>query len=72
VTMLDLVERIIKLSGKNLKPNVLLQRKIEREIDAQYLSSEKVEKRLGWRAKTGLAEGLRLTIEWYREHLHEI
>jgi CDP-glucose 4,6-dehydratase len=72
VTMLDLVERIIKLAGKSLKPNVLLQRKIEREIDAQYLSSEKVEKRLGWRAKTGLAEGLRLTIEWYREHLHEI
>jgi CDP-glucose 4,6-dehydratase len=72
VTMLDLVERIIKLSGKNLKPNVLLQRKIEREIDAQYLSSEKIEKRLGWRAKTGLAEGLRLTMEWYREHLHEI
>jgi CDP-glucose 4,6-dehydratase len=72
VTMLDLVERIIKLSGKNLRPNVLLQRKIEREIDAQYLSSEKVEKRLGWRAKTGLDEGLRLTMEWYREHLHEI
>lgn len=51
VTMRDLVERIIKLSGKNLKPNVLLQKKIEREIDAQYLSSEKIEKRLGWRAK---------------------
>jgi CDP-glucose 4,6-dehydratase len=72
ITMLDLVERIIKLSGKDLKPNVLLQRKIEREIDAQYLSAEKVEKRLGWRAQTGLAEGLRLTMEWYRKHLHEI
>jgi CDP-glucose 4,6-dehydratase len=72
ITMLELVERIIRLSGKNLKPNVLLQRKIEREIDAQYLSSEKVEKRLGWQAKVGLDEGLRLTMEWYREHLPEI
>jgi CDP-glucose 4,6-dehydratase len=72
VAMLDLVERIIKLSGKNLKPNILLQRKIEREIDAQYLSSEKVEQRLGWRAQIDLDEGLRLTMEWYREHLHEI
>jgi CDP-glucose 4,6-dehydratase len=72
ITMLDLVERIIKLSGKDLKPSVLLQRKIEREIDAQYLSSEKIEKRLGWRAKTCLDEGLRLTLEWYREHLPEI
>jgi CDP-glucose 4,6-dehydratase len=72
VTMRDLVERIIKLSGKDLKANILLQRKIEREIDAQYLSSEKVEKRLGWRAQIDIDEGLRLTMEWYREHLHEI
>jgi CDP-glucose 4,6-dehydratase len=72
ITMLDLVERIIRLSGRDLKPNVLLQRKIEREIDAQYLSSEKVEKRLGWRAKVDLDEGLRLTMEWYREHLPEM
>jgi CDP-glucose 4,6-dehydratase len=72
VAMRDLVERIIKLSGKNLKPNVLLQKKIEREIDAQYLSSEKIEKRLGWRAKIDLDSGLRMTMEWYREHLPEI
>jgi CDP-glucose 4,6-dehydratase len=72
ITMLDLVERIIKLSGKDLKPNILLQKKIEREIDAQYLSSEKVEKRLGWRAQVGLDEGLRRTMEWYRERLSEI
>jgi CDP-glucose 4,6-dehydratase len=72
VTMRDLVERIIKLSGKNLKPNVLLQKKIEREIDAQYLSSEKIEKRLGWRAKIDLDSGLRMTMEWYREYLPEI
>jgi CDP-glucose 4,6-dehydratase len=74
VQMLELVNRIIKLAGKGdqLEPRVLLQRKIEREIDAQYLSADKVEARLGWRAEVNLDEGLRRTIDWYREHLDKI
>lgn len=72
IAMLKLVEKIIEHSGKDLKPKVLLQSKIEQEIDAQYLSSAKVERRLGWRAEVGLDEGLRLTMEWYREHLQEL
>jgi CDP-glucose 4,6-dehydratase len=72
IAMLDLVEKIIKLSGKDLKPKVMLQSKIEQEIDAQYLSSQKIEKRLGWRANVDLDEGLRRTMEWYREHLTEM
>jgi len=49
VQMLDLVNRIIKLAGKEgqIEPRVMLQRKIEREIDAQYLSADKAEARLG-------------------------
>ena len=69
VQMLDLVKRIIRLSGKNLEPRVMLQRKIEHEIDAQFLSAEKAGKMLGWRAETSLDEGLRQTIEWYREYI---
>ena len=72
IQILDLVERIIKFSDKNLAPQILRQKKIEHEIDAQYLSSEKIEKRFGWRAEVGLNEGLCRTIEWYREHLHDI
>jgi nucleoside-diphosphate-sugar epimerase len=70
--MLGLVKRIIRLAGKNLEPRVMLQRKIEREIDAQYLSADKAEARLGWRAEVSLDEGLQRTIDWYRKHLHEI
>jgi len=74
VQMLDLVNRIIRLAGQEgrLLPRVMLQTKIEREIDAQYLSAAKAEARLGWRAEVSLDEGLRRTIEWYRTHLDEV
>ncbi len=74
VQVLDLVNRIIKIAGKEgqIEPRVMLQRKIEREIDAQYLSADKAEARLGWRAVIDLDEGLKRAIEWYRAHPGEI
>ncbi len=74
VQILDLAQRIIRLAGKEgrLSPRVTLQSKIEREIDSQYLSSEKAARRLNWNAEVTLDDGLRQTIEWYRAHLDEI
>jgi CDP-glucose 4,6-dehydratase len=74
VQMLDLVKRIIRLTGREgqLEPRVMLARKIENEIDAQYLSAEKVGARFGWRAEVSLDEGLRRSIEWYRENLERV
>src|SRR5262245_36066310 len=71
-SMLELVNRIIRIAGKEgrLEPRVMLARKIEREIDAQYLSADKAETRLGWRAEVSLDEGLKRTIEWYRARLN--
>ena len=68
VSMLDLVNSIVRLMGKEneLAPDILLQTKIENEIDAQYLDSAKVETRYGWRPKVDLNEGLRRTIDWYK------
>lgn len=73
VRMLDLVNRIIRLAGKSgqLTPHIMLQKKIEHEIDAQYLSAEKAETRLGWRAEIPLDEGLKRSIKWYRSHLEQ-
>lgn len=67
VSMLDLVERIIRSMGQEgkLEPNVLLTAKIEREIDAQYLDSGKVRARYGWQPAVTLDEGLAATIDWY-------
>ena len=43
VQMLDLVQRIIRLAGKEgiVEPDILLKTKIAREIDEQYLGAEK-------------------------------
>jgi CDP-glucose 4,6-dehydratase len=72
--MRELVERIIALTGKagKLEPRVMLKTKIAGEIGAQYLSAEKVAARLGWKAEVSLDEGLKRTIEWYRNHLSEV
>lgn len=72
VRMLDLVERIIEISGKDLKPEILLKTKIEGEIDEQYLAAEKAFEKFGWQPKTDLDEGLRKTFRWYRENLDKL
>ncbi len=70
VQIVDLVERIIASAGKKgeIEPEILLTTKIEREIDAQYLSGDKMRTKLGWSPSTSLDEGLEKTITWYREH----
>jgi len=74
VQMLDLVNSIIRLAGKEgkLKPNILLKTKIKNEIDIQYLSAEKAKARLSWQAEVSLEEGLKRTIDWYRENLERL
>lgn len=71
VQMLALVNRIITLAGKagELEPQVMLKQKIEREIDAQYLSAEKAGAKLGWQPEVALDQGLQQTLDWYRQHL---
>lgn len=71
VQILDLVNRIIAAAGLNgkIEPEILLRTKIEREIDAQYLSGEKMRAKLGWSPRTSLDIGLGRTLTWYRENL---
>lgn len=69
VRIIDLVSKIINLCGRagELEPDVKLTGKIDNEIDAQYLSGEKIRERLGWRPAIDLDEGLAETIKWYRD-----
>ena len=66
ISALQLVEKIIRLSGKELEPDI--RGTVKGEIDGRYLSSEKVKKLLGWYAKVKLDEGLKKTIKWYRDY----
>ena len=72
--MLDLVNKIVELMGKKveLPPKIMLQTKIQREIDAQYLSAEKIQTKLGWKAVIDLETGLQQTIDWYSEYFQTI
>lgn len=74
IQMLDLVKKILTITGKieALPPQVMLKTKIEREIDAQYLSAEKINAQFGWKAKIDLDSGLQRTIEWYKNNFQRI
>ncbi|QAS06964.1 GDP-mannose 4,6-dehydratase [Bacillus subtilis] len=65
LTVLELVEKILKKMNSNLKPKVLNQG--SNEIKHQYLSAEKARKQLNWTPAYTIDEGLEKTIEWYTE-----
>lgn len=68
VNVIKLVDMIIDIMDKeNLKPKILNQ--AVNEIRKQYLSSDKAKKILGWKPVYSLEEGLKETIEWYRNFL---
>ena len=67
VTVLDLVTQILALMDSELEPD--LRNEAVNEIHHQYLSAAKARRVLGWKPLFTLDEGLRLTIDWYKEFL---
>lgn len=66
VSVLKVVETLIRLSDKkNLKPQILGKGSLSGEIDRQWLDGSKVEKRLRWKPKVELSEGLKKTLAWH-------
>ncbi|MBK4210732.1 NAD-dependent epimerase/dehydratase family protein [Bacillus pumilus] len=65
LTVLELVDKILKAMGSELKPRILNQG--THEIKHQYLSAEKARKLLDWKPDYSIDEGLEKTIEWYHE-----
>jgi CDP-glucose 4,6-dehydratase len=64
----EVVELIISLTGSTVAPEVHGSGKPHGEIERQWVDASKLAERTGWRPAVGLREGLRRTIEWYREH----
>jgi UDP-glucose 4-epimerase len=65
-TILDLAERIIKLSGKDfLKPDFVAGRGIE--IKHRNPDVAEMKELLGYELQTSLDEGLKITYDWYKE-----
>ncbi len=65
--VLEIVEKVERAMNKKIKTEILNIAK--NEIPEQYLSSEKVEKLLGWKAKYSFGKGLEATIPWYKKLL---
>jgi len=60
---------MLRLVGRpDLEPEILLSTKIAGEIDAQYLSGEKMEATFDWKPQRSLEDGIQDSIEWYRRH----
>jgi len=67
VTVLELVERLLNLMNSKLEPEI--RNEATNEILHQYLSADKARQLLKWKPLFSLDEGLRRTIEWYRDFL---
>jgi len=66
-TTLEIVEMILRLMNSDHKPDILNE--ASNEIRHQYLNAVKARQILGWQPLFPLEEGLRRTIEWYKDFL---
>jgi CDP-glucose 4,6-dehydratase len=66
--VLDVVRLICRLAGTDVEPDVRGAGTPAGELDRQWVDASKLRSLTGWEPKVELEEGLRRTIEWYREH----
>jgi CDP-glucose 4,6-dehydratase len=66
--VLDVIELICRLAGAPVVPEIQGDGVPHGEIDRQWVDSTRLRELTGWRPEVTLEEGLRRTIEWYREH----
>jgi CDP-glucose 4,6-dehydratase len=64
----DVLRLIAEVAGGDLEPDIRGSGNPAGEIDRQYVDSSKLREMTGWEPEVDLPEGLRRTIEWYREH----
>ncbi len=64
----EVVALIAAAAGGGIEPDFKGDGNPDGEIDRQFVDSTKLRELTGWRPEVGLEEGLRRTLEWYREH----
>jgi CDP-glucose 4,6-dehydratase len=68
-SVLDVVSRLIAVSGRDVEPDVQGEGTPHGEIDRQFLDSEAIKSELGWQPAHDLDEGLRKSWAWYEKAL---
>jgi CDP-glucose 4,6-dehydratase len=66
--VLEVVATIARLAGTGVEPQIRGTGNPDGEIDRQYVDPAKIRATLGWEPAIGLEDGLRRTIDWYRDH----
>lgn len=66
-SVLEVVQLISKLMGQSGEPEI--RNEATNEIRRQYLSAAKARRMLDWKPLFTLEEGMRRTIDWYRDFL---
>jgi CDP-glucose 4,6-dehydratase len=69
VAVLDVVRRLIAISGRELEPDIRGAGVPHGELDRQWLACEAIEAELGWRAEWDLEGALEETYRWYEREL---
>jgi CDP-glucose 4,6-dehydratase len=64
----EVVELIAALGDRQVEPDFQGSGNPDGEIDRQFVDSTKLRRLTAWRPRISLEEGLRRTLEWYREH----
>lgn len=67
-TVREVVELIAGLAGAAVEPDFQGEGNPDGEIDRQFVDSAKLRELTGWAPQVDLADGLRETLEWYRDH----
>jgi CDP-glucose 4,6-dehydratase len=68
MTVLEMYEQVCEsVTGKYVEPQVL--NTATHEILSQFLSSKKARDKLGWQSVFSIKEGLKRTVDWYRDFL---
>tara|TARA_Y100000310_G_scaffold344360_1_gene456737 strand:+ start:13861 stop:14841 length:981 start_codon:yes stop_codon:yes gene_type:complete len=65
----DIVKLILEISGKS--PEVIFDETKPTGQPRRCCDTKKCEKKIGFKAKTSLKEGLEETIEWYKDQKHQ-
>jgi CDP-glucose 4,6-dehydratase len=68
-SVLEIVTRLIEISGREVTPDIRGSGVPHGEIDRQYLDSTAIRDELGWAPRWDLDAGLRATWEWYERTL---
>ena len=64
----EVVEAIVAAGGNGVAPDFQGEGSPDGEIDRQFVDSSKLRELTGWAPRVGLEDGLRRTLDWYREH----